>query len=473
MSRREILLGIAILITAFVFIASTLAVIVAYRQAETPVSAALPQQDALVDTYLTSGITDDATSMTLAEGTTQDGATLSGRYCFTLDNNSPLAEYICGTASGTSVTDLERGVKMSNPNATSSALAHPHRRLASVQVSDFPFNQLTQRRLNGIDPIENMLYYSSGISTSTQAATSTQTLASIAYVNFVATAGCANASETERGCVELATQIESASSTAIGSTGAALAQKAEYATSSPGTAAIWDVWTDNAGKIAQGFLDLTAAFVWTGVHRFNSGFILDEASSTVNGVGYGFPSSVSTTTETVFTLTNNQIAALKPNGYLIASSTVTGATATTTVSIASAGTDLDILLDVPSLSAASDLNMQFNTDTAGNYGTMVSNTPAAVVSQSSASNLRLTGDPTNGANGAYCLIHVSNSFAQRKKVMWSCAEYSSGAQPSELHIGSGVWNNTSSVINSVSFGAGLAGATLGVGTRISVYSSRN
>lgn len=219
--------------------------------------ADLPGQDALVDTYLTSNIAKTDTTMTLASGTTRDGETLAGWYCFTIDANSSTVEYVCGTASSTSVTGLQRGIKASNPNATSSSLAFSHRRFASVQVTDFPFNQLTQRRLNGIDPFEDLLYYT-GISTTTIAATSTSVVPTRAYVDFVGTSGCGNADTATRGCIEYATQLEAASSTVFGSTGARLGISAEMSTSSPGSEGIWNVITGNSGNIQSTFLDGTA-----------------------------------------------------------------------------------------------------------------------------------------------------------------------------------------------------------------------
>jgi len=132
-------------------------------QEEVIVGATLPQQNALIDTYLASNIDNSQTTMTLADGTLRDGTTISGYYCFTVDINTPVLEYICGDAVGTSVTNLQRGVMVSNPNATSSSLAYSHRRFATVQVTDFPFNQLVQRKLNGVDSFDNTLSYSSSV----------------------------------------------------------------------------------------------------------------------------------------------------------------------------------------------------------------------------------------------------------------------------------------------------------------------
>jgi hypothetical protein len=128
---------------------------------------------------------------------------------------------------------------------------------------------------------------------------STQALADVSYVNSVVAAGCANGSQTVKGCVQLATQIQSASSTAFGSTSAALTSNNAYSTSSPGTAGLWNVWTQNDGKIATSFLNGVEQYIWNGLGTFNSGFI-DNASSTIaanasnkltlNALSYIFPS---------------------------------------------------------------------------------------------------------------------------------------------------------------------------------------
>lgn len=128
---------------------------------------------------------------------------------------------------------------------------------------------------------------------------STQALADVSYVNSVVAAGCANGSQTVKGCLQLATQIQSASSTAFGSTAAALTTNNLYSTSSPGTAGLWNVWTQNDGKIATSFLNGVEQYIWNGLGTFNAGFI-DNASSTIaanasnkltlNGLSYIFPS---------------------------------------------------------------------------------------------------------------------------------------------------------------------------------------
>ena len=100
--------------------------------------AVIPSGGALYDGFLSSGITPTSQSMTLTTGSFNDGTALTGWQCFTTDAASPSIEYICGNASGTSVTNLMRGVMYTNPNATSSNLAYTHSRGASVQITDYP-----------------------------------------------------------------------------------------------------------------------------------------------------------------------------------------------------------------------------------------------------------------------------------------------------------------------------------------------
>ena len=119
--------------------------------------AVVPSSPALIDTYLSSGISAVDTSMTLANGNTRDGSALSGYMCFTLDVNTPVVEYVCGTATGASITGMLRGVNPTNPNVTSSVLAFAHRRLASVQVTDYPAIQVLTRKMNGVDTLDTYL----------------------------------------------------------------------------------------------------------------------------------------------------------------------------------------------------------------------------------------------------------------------------------------------------------------------------
>lgn len=131
----------------------------------------------------------------------------------------------------------------------------------------------------------------------------TEALASIAYVNSVVAAGAANASESVKGIVQLATAAQAALGTSLGSTGARLALGNNLATSTPynsGTNVVPVTGTNE--KLSQSFWDLTVQYIF-------SGGILNTASSTntattsiaasnvlsnalvLHGIPYAFPSS--------------------------------------------------------------------------------------------------------------------------------------------------------------------------------------
>lgn len=186
-------------------------------------AAQLPNSPALVDTYLASNIGTTDTSMTLAKGTTQDGVSLSGFMCFTIDVNSPQLEYVCGTASGTAVTSMMRGVGFSNPNTTSTALAFVHRRFASVQSTDYPTLQLIVRQLNGVDSIGSStpMSYAAGIATSSF--TTANQIIDKGYADALSFAGVANGNSSTKGIYQEATTAQLAAGTLIGSSGADLA----------------------------------------------------------------------------------------------------------------------------------------------------------------------------------------------------------------------------------------------------------
>lgn len=254
--------------------------------------AVLPKQDALIDTYLAENITNTQTTMTLADGTARDGTTLSGRYCFTIDINTPTLEYVCGTVSGTSVTGLERGVKVSDPTSTSSALAYSHRRFASVQVTDFPFNQFVQRLINGTDAFESAMTFDE-ILTYTSALSFTpgsNQLITALYADSIANQGAATSSETAAGIAELATQVEMASSTDLGANSPLMLQ-AKYATSSCQVSGLYTVITANNGKIDMtNCADLTQSLTWSGAHTWSATTTHATSSHDQIAIGSSTPS---------------------------------------------------------------------------------------------------------------------------------------------------------------------------------------
>ena len=221
--------------------------------------AAVPNSPALVDTYLASGITASANSLTLASGVTNDGTTLSGFMCFTIDVNTPQVEYVCGTASSTSVTSVTRGVDMTNPNATTTH-AYAHRRFSSIQSTDYPAIQFIQRKINGLDTFDNKLTYSPSVASSSL---SGQDLASVTYVNGIAYNGSPNGSTSTKGIYQEATSAQVVAGTATGTTGADLIVPNSFF-GSTSTARNMVPVTQANGTLPSAFVDPNGNYVWNG-----------------------------------------------------------------------------------------------------------------------------------------------------------------------------------------------------------------
>jgi hypothetical protein len=124
---------------------------------------ALPSGTAIFETSLASPITESATSMTLAANSIRGGGSLSGYECFTIDEGSAQAEFVCGTVSGTSVTNLERGISPADGITEDPDLQFSHRRGASVKITDFPLLQRLKLQASGQGTYEALLSYAAGV----------------------------------------------------------------------------------------------------------------------------------------------------------------------------------------------------------------------------------------------------------------------------------------------------------------------
>lgn len=216
---------------------------------------------ALFETSLQNGISSTATTMTLTSATTKDGTTLaSSTYSFIISEGEANEEFVKADCTATACTNMVRGISALTGTTSVAALKKEHRRGDSVKITSAPLLVNLTRILNGNGDFPNRIRYNSSVATSTF---TDSDIINKAYADYVGSTGCSDASATARGCVELGTQIEVASSTSLGATGAALVIPASMATSSPGSAGLWSVVTNNAGKIAQSFLNLAEAFTFT------------------------------------------------------------------------------------------------------------------------------------------------------------------------------------------------------------------
>lgn len=263
----------------------------------------IPESPYLFITNLQSNIGTSDTSMTLNAGTYKNGTSLSGYNCFTVDAGTASAEYICGTASGTAISSLLRGIDPQNPAATSTALTFAHRRGADVRITDFPILQIVKRLVNGQDGFPNALQYDSTI-TITTIASNLSNLANVQYVNGVALQGAPVATTTTPGVVQIgtATQI----SAGVGMTGQySLVPAGSLFNATPQSATTVPV-TNASGKLAQGFLDLTQNWIFSGALTNISATTTLVATSTkpliLDGIAYSFPFNQGAASTT---LTNN------------------------------------------------------------------------------------------------------------------------------------------------------------------------
>jgi hypothetical protein len=218
----------------------------------------VPQAPALFETSLQSRISSTDTSMTVVANSLRGSQSLSGYNCFTIDEGRSDSEYVCGTISGTTVSSLERGLSFLTGTSTIAALQSAHRAGANVKITDYPVIQRLRNLANGAEAFPNVLAYAAAPTFNNGLQLVDKT-----YADALSFAGTPDASTIQKGIVEIATQIEAASSTATGSTAATLALPASMATSSPGTAGLWAVFTIISGKSALGFIDLTSNYTWT------------------------------------------------------------------------------------------------------------------------------------------------------------------------------------------------------------------
>lgn len=215
--------------------------------------ASLPSGTAVFETSLATGITDLSTSMVLTSTSIRGGATLSGYQCFTIDEGSAQAEYVCGTVATNTVSSLERGISPADGVTSVTALTFSHRRGANVKITDFPLIQRIQAQNSGSGTFDSVIKYGASIGTSTVGVDG-QNIASVAYANSLAFGAVPAANETTAGFTELATAQEAASSTQTGGTGARLSLSTALSTSTAPASGHVVVMTGIDGNIDSGFL---------------------------------------------------------------------------------------------------------------------------------------------------------------------------------------------------------------------------
>ena len=226
------------------------------------------------------------TTATLQTATDDDGVSLpSGQYFFTIDGDNPdssVKEHIVCTLSGTSLSSIK---SVSRQGAQTTGAARKHRVGATVKITDFAHIRYINDLVSGATTFNASvpLGYdgTATISTSNQLATK-------AYVDGVAVAGAPDASTTVKGNVEIATGAELAAGTGTGGTGAVIVPAgSSFTNTSSGAGDANKVPVlGAAGALAHGFID--SAGTWSTVQSFtaNNAQITTDADSANDAVRY-------------------------------------------------------------------------------------------------------------------------------------------------------------------------------------------
>lgn len=233
---------------------------------------AIPTPVALFETTLANSITSSATSFTLTGATDKDGNALaSSTYAFIIDEGTANEEFVIADCTATACTGALRGVSVLDGNTEVAALKKAHRRGASVKITDGPQLLILSRMLNGVDGIPNNLKYD-GVGTFTTA----EELVDKNYVDSLALGSTTvAATEAAVGFVELATQTETASSTATGSVGPLVLQ-AKYATLTAPASGNYIPVTGSDGNLDEDFIPTTLenSYTFSGTTTFSGAVIV-------------------------------------------------------------------------------------------------------------------------------------------------------------------------------------------------------
>lgn len=211
-----------------------------------------PEVRALFETTLAERITSSATSMTLTGAVDIDGTTFaSSTYAFIIDEGTANEEIVLADCTGTTCTNLSRGISGRTGTTTVATLQKEHRRGASVKITDAPSLLFITNVFKGRQNIENKLRYDSA-----QSFSNSLDIVSRDYVDTLSFGAVPAATESASGFVEISTGSETSASTATGGTGARLVIPSSIATSTynNGTASNVVVVTKNTGKIDDNFL---------------------------------------------------------------------------------------------------------------------------------------------------------------------------------------------------------------------------
>ena len=253
---------------AVVGLAIMIAGVFGYNLSINNLGATVPISVAIFETTLASKITSEATSMTLTAASTTAGGSLTGYFCFTIDEGSADVEFVCGTAaSTTAITSMIRGIDPIDGDKEVTALKKAHRRGATIKITNYPQDAIVSRIINGDETFPIALSYATSVSTTSFS--SAWNIVNRGYADNLVIAGGTIGNWTQNGIYRLATTSELTAGTATTTGGYYLIPPNIFFSTSSSATTLVPV-TNTSGKLSQGFIDLTGNFVWTGTHSFAS-----------------------------------------------------------------------------------------------------------------------------------------------------------------------------------------------------------
>lgn len=243
-------------------------------------------------------------SVTLVDGQTLTSDDVGDFICLKINPNASTRELVCctGGITGTTFNDCSRGMSLKGDNAVYSGNEKSHSPGETVIISNDDA-YLKEQFLSYGTAIDETIFYLG--TTGDSASASTSAIMSKTYIDNSANQGAATSTESIAGISELATRIESASSTPWGANDPHV-QQSEHATSTPSSVisslggGLWDIWSENDGKLNQLWFDLTEAFTWDGAHIFSDTLSV-TGTSTFSGNTIGANGQFNMTASTTIT----------------------------------------------------------------------------------------------------------------------------------------------------------------------------
>lgn len=256
----------------------------------------------------------------------------------------------------------------------------------------------------------------------------TTVFVNLAQLTRTSIAGATNASISLQGLLQVATPIQAASSTALGSSGAYLALTSSIATSTCQTATSSVITAQTSGKIATTCLDLAAAYTWSGRQIFGTASTTFNATTSIaastssplflNGISYAFQ-SVRAASSTILMENGLGSPIFSPSYARLICSSITDVGNTGTAST----TVLSCTLPAGVLTPTGVLHIHGNYDTFGieaantfGFGVQTASTPLGFASSTVTSQVNKAGGPS-GSMDAY-ITGKGTATTQETDVMY-------------------------------------------------------